>query len=71
MSNLNFDIAGMSCGHCVASVTKAIESVEGATAERVEIGSASVAFDPAKTSAMALENAIRDAGYAVAGSHAW
>jgi len=68
MSNVNLEIKGMSCGHCVASVKKALEAVDGATVERVEVGSASVAYDPAKTSAASLENAVRDAGYEVAAS---
>ena len=70
MSNLKLEIEGMSCGHCVASVKKALEAVAGTSVERVEVGSASVGYDPAITSAEAIENAVRDAGYSVSGSRA-
>jgi len=64
------EIGGMSCGHCVASVRKALGAVAGTTIERVEVGSASVAYDPAVTSPAAIESAVRDAGYEVSVSRA-
>ena len=70
MSNLHIEIEGMSCGHCVASVRKALDGVAGATVESVEVGSASVAYDPAITSAEVIESAVRDAGYEVSASRA-
>ena len=59
----------MSCGHCVASVRKALDAVAGTTVERVGVGSASVAYDPAITSTAAIESAVRDAGYEISASH--
>ena len=70
MKNVNLEIAGMTCGHCVAAVKKALDAVNGATVERVDVGSASVAYDPGVTSAAALESAVRDAGYEVTASRA-
>jgi len=70
MSNLKIEIEGMSCGHCVASVKKALDEVAGATVESVEVGSASVAYDPAMTSVEAIKSAVRDAGYEVSASRA-
>ena len=70
MQSLNIEIGGMSCGHCVASITKALEAIEGATAAKVVVGSASVSYDPAVTSPAALESAIRNAGFEVTGSSA-
>jgi copper chaperone CopZ len=64
------EIDGMSCGHCVASVKKALDAVAGTTVERVEVGAASVAYDPAITSPAAIESAVRDAGYEVSASRA-
>ena len=62
MSSIKLQIDGMTCSHCVAAVKQAIESVPGAKAEKVEIGSASVtANDPAPIDAIKL--AIEDAGY--------
>ena len=70
MESLNIEIGGMSCGHCVASVTKALDAIEGAAATKVVVGSASVSYDPAVTSPAAVENAVRDAGFEVMGSSA-
>ncbi len=56
-------IDGMSCGHCVARVKKALEQVPGATVADVAVGSATVEIDPARTSADALVKAVDDAGY--------
>lgn len=68
MQRVDIEIGGMSCGHCVASVRKALETVEGARVDHVEVGTATASYDPAVTSIDALESVIRDAGYEVAGS---
>lgn len=60
---LNLEIDGMSCGHCVASVRKALEAVHGARVENVGVGSAEVSFDPSVTSTESLAEAVRNAGY--------
>lgn len=70
MSNLNLEIEGMTCGHCVAAVKKALDAVAGATVENVKVGSASVAYDPTVTSVDAIKNAVRDAGYEISASRA-
>jgi copper chaperone CopZ len=51
----------MHCQACVQRVRKALDRVEGARVENVEVGSAEVAIDPAREAAV-LE-AIRKAGY--------
>jgi copper chaperone len=58
-------IDGMSCGHCVGAVTRALKSVGGVEVERVEIGRATLAYDPATTSAERIAEAIQDEGYQV------
>ncbi len=63
MEQVTLKIDGMSCGHCVKAVEQAITSVEGANAESVAIGTATVAFDPARTTIGALIDAVADAGY--------
>ena len=64
---LTLRIDGMSCAHCVRAVRDALADVPGVTVERVDIGGATVAFDPARTSPAAVGNAVadavRDAGY--------
>ena len=58
-------IGGMSCSHCVSAVRSAIEGVDGATAQSVEIGSATVDLTPEADRA-ALVTAIEDAGFDLA-----
>lgn len=63
METATIRISGMSCGHCVTAVRRALEGVPGVTVDNVEIGSARVVGEP---SAMpAVEAAIEDAGYDV------
>jgi copper chaperone len=63
MDRLTMKIDGMSCGHCVGSVTKALESLDGVDVEQVKIGEATVAYDPATTSASQIAQAVADEGY--------
>jgi copper chaperone len=58
-------ISGMSCGHCVSAVRKALEAVPGVTVGAVEIGLASVVLDPARATLADAEAAIDAAGYDV------
>lgn len=58
-----FEIEGMSCQNCVRHVTRALNSVEGLSVRGVNIGSASVEFDPAEVSEEQILAALRDAGY--------
>lgn len=63
MNRVTLQVQGMSCGHCVRAVEDALSQVEGATVEKVEIGSAVVTFDPQRTNTGALVDAVADAGY--------
>ncbi|HEX4935138.1 MAG TPA: cation transporter [Gemmatimonadaceae bacterium] len=63
MERVTLKVEGMSCGHCVKAVQKAVAGVEGAVAENVQIGSVTVAFDEGKTTVGALIDAVQDAGY--------
>ena len=56
-------IDGMSCGHCVRAVTEALTEVPGVRVERVTIGSAELAYDPATASVDDATRAIAEAGY--------
>lgn len=66
MTTSTYTVAGMTCGHCVMSVKKALQGVDGVQVEQVSIGSATVAFDPQATSAERIAQAVTDAGYEVA-----
>jgi copper chaperone len=54
-------IEGMHCQKCVERIRKAIDRVEGAHAEQVEVGSATVAVDSSRRAQVLA--AVRDAGY--------
>jgi len=65
METLTLNIEGMTCGGCVKSVTRILESVEGVAKTEVSLEgkSALIEFDPAKTGAAALIEAVEDGGF--------
>ncbi len=65
MNSVRLEIDGMSCGHCVGTVRKALEELTGVDVEQVDVGSASVAYDPLTTTPDDLDRAIHDAGFEV------
>ena len=69
MTKLTLDITGMTCGHCVASVSRTLKAMPGVQVEAVTIGSATIDFDEAKVSTDAIAKAVTDEGYAVVGTH--
>jgi copper chaperone CopZ len=60
-----FTIDGMNCMHCVAAVRDALKVLDGVTIEDVDVGSATVAFDPGTATRPSLVEAIEEAGYSV------
>lgn len=64
METKTIAISGMSCGHCVSAVTKALTGVAGITVQEVGIGSATVGVE-SEGALAAAESAIGDAGYDV------
>lgn len=56
-------IDGMHCAHCVEVVRETLESVRGVDVERVEVGTADVAYDPSAVSDDQLSTVLDDAGY--------
>lgn len=65
MERVTLKIDGMTCGHCVAQVSKALKQVDGVNVEQVTVGTATVSFDPDSTSAERITQAVEDQGYAV------
>lgn len=63
METLTLTIEGMSCGHCVARVTKALSAVDGLEVHAVRIGAAELRYDPERRSVDDILEAVRDAGY--------
>lgn len=58
-------IQGMTCGHCVAAVKRALEETPGVEVRNVTIGSAEISYDPEVTSHDVIAEAITEEGYAV------
>jgi copper chaperone len=67
MESIKMNVQGMTCGGCVASVTRVLKAVPGVSdvAVTLQPGVASVTFDPARTQPAALRAAIEDAGFDV------
>lgn len=63
MERLNLTIEGMTCEHCLRAVRGRLEHTPGVTVKDVQIGSATVEFDPATTKVDDIEEAIADEGY--------
>ena len=56
-------IDGMSCGHCLNAVNRALAEMPGVEVDTVNIGRAEVRYDVARVSRGQLEAAVADAGY--------
>lgn len=65
MERVRLTIEGMTCGHCVRGVDQALRRLAGVEVEKVEIGSAIVAYDPAAVKPEQMEEAISEEGYEV------
>lgn len=63
MTALRVTIGGMTCTHCVRAVRAQLEGLDGVAVERVEVGSVTVTYDPARIAPSAVLAAIADAGY--------
>jgi copper chaperone len=62
-------VKGMSCQHCVMSVTKALGQLDGVKNVQVDLAKGEVRFDNTKEVAYGnIEKAIADAGYEVVSS---
>jgi copper chaperone len=66
MRDMTFSISGMSCGHCLKAVSRALSGVEGIELKSVRIGQAEVSAADAAAAEQA-KAAIEDAGYKVEG----
>jgi copper chaperone len=69
METVTMKVQGMTCGGCVASVTRVLKAVPGVddVAVTLQPGAAKVTFDPAQTATPKLKEAIEGAGFDVVG----
>jgi copper chaperone len=68
MSESTYTVAGMTCEHCVASVTEEISELDGVSAVAVELSTGAVTVTSAEPLAVAdVRGAVEEAGYKLAG----
>ena len=63
MEHVKLTIEGMTCEHCVRAVRGRLEKTSGVKVSDVNVGSATIDYDPAKTTLDDIEEAIADEGY--------
>jgi len=63
MTRVSLAVEGMSCGHCVSRVKKALVDLPGVTVRSVDVGRAEIDFDPTLQSLAAVTTALGAAGY--------
>jgi len=61
----HLSIEGMTCGHCVMHVKKALAAVTGVTAVQVDLATKSAAVEGDGLADGPLTDAVKDAGYDV------
>lgn len=63
MKQATLHIEGMSCGHCLNAVNRALSELPGVRIDEVRLGRADVSYDEATTRPADLEAAVNEAGY--------
>jgi copper chaperone CopZ len=63
MRQATLHIQGMSCGHCLNAVNRALSAVPGVRIDAVRIGRADVSYDDTTITPSDLESAVAEAGY--------
>jgi len=64
---VTLNVEGMTCGHCKASVEKAVSALDGVSGAEADLAAkkVSISYDPAKVNEDVFKNAITDLGYEV------
>ena len=65
MKTLDLKIDGMGSAHCVGVVNNIVTKQDGAAIETIEIGKATVRYDPEKVSPETIVQEIEKMGYKV------
>jgi copper chaperone len=68
MAESTFTVTGMTCGHCVSSVTEEVSKISGVTGVDVDLASGAVKVtSAAPVGTDAVREAVEEAGYSLAG----
>jgi len=65
MEQIKLMIEGMSCGHCVTALKKALGKIEGIRVVNVEIGMAVIETDKIAILRPEIEKAVSEAGFSI------
>ena len=69
MSTARYTVVGMTCGHCVNSVTEEVSSVAGVTDVDVDLATGGLTVtSETEVDDAAVRAAVEEAGYQVAGA---
>ena len=60
---VSFSVKDMTCGHCVSTITKAIQALDPGAQVRIDLPAQRVEIEPSAASAAGLRGAIAEAGY--------
>lgn len=63
MQKLTLHIEGMSCGHCLNAVSRALSGLPGVEVESLKMGRAEVRYEEGVVDSSRIEAAVADAGY--------
>ena len=64
MSTATYTVTGMTCGHCVSSVTEEVEQIPGVTAVNVDLETGNVTVtSEAPLDDLQVKGAVEEAGY--------
>ena len=58
-----FEVKDMTCGHCVSTITKAVNAADRNAKIQIDLTSHRVEIEPGEAEPQALGDAIREAGY--------
>lgn len=58
-----FEVKDMTCGHCAATITKAIEATDQGAKLNIDLARHLVMIEPSQADANGLRAAIAEAGY--------
>lgn len=67
MRHLTLHIEGMSCGHCLNAVNRALTGLPGLEIESVTIGRADLRYDERAMDLARIEAAVTQAGFRATG----
>jgi len=65
MSNVTFQVQGMSCNHCVHSIESALKEIGAVGKVDLAAGKVTVQFEEGKLTVEALKETIEEQGYDV------